>query len=475
MSALFLKLFHFEVWRRNSVAINMMLFMYKKSYADHMELDAKAIKELPVGEDVLIPECRGLRLSISKTRRSWIYRYKSPVDGKMRQVLIGHFPHCNYQRAVAKWIELRDAREDGDDPSLSKKKARADARQSALDQVRQAKVDAFTVREMCDAYLEEHILSSRTSQGYDYVKNLFKGNLADLADVPVSQVTRAMAYEKIKHIADVKKAPVVAKNLMLELAAAMAHLQESETLPTELPNWWRLLRDAPKLSRKLVSKGKKIGGKHIGRTRRVLSEDELSKLIPWLPNFSQSVEDALVLYLWTGVRGSEIVQMEGSEVATELDGNLWWTCPKRKTKNRNHEFAYDLRVPLFGRARDVVLRRKARYGDGHLWPCSPRQKESKRIAIPYMEQESIGNRVREHHPRYVEKTGYPVLPVLDWTPHDLRRTTRTLLSALDCPRDVAEQVIGHVVGDRYDRHSYDPQRREWLKRLSDFLENLVRR
>ena len=43
--------------------------------------------------------------------------------------------------------------------------------------------------------------------------------------------------------------------------------------------------------------------------------------------------------------------------------------------------------------------------------------------------------------------------------------------------DVAESVIGHMipgVAGVYNRHQYDEQRVEWLRRLSERLEELAR-
>ena len=49
---------------------------------------------------------------------------------------------------------------------------------------------------------------------------------------------------------------------------------------------------------------------------------------------------------------------------------------------------------------------------------------------------------------------------------------------MGCPDAVAEAVIGHmqpgVVGV-YNLHSYDLERAEWLRRLSDRLEELAQR
>jgi len=68
------------------------------------------------------------------------------------------------------------------------------------------------------------------------------------------------------------------------------------------------------------------------------------------------------------------------------------------------------------------------------------------------------------------------LTVTHWAPHDLRRTSRTILAKLGCPSDVAEIIMGHMlpgVEGVYNRHRYDAEKVEWLRKLSDYFESLV--
>ena len=53
----------------------------------------------------------------------------------------------------------------------------------------------------------------------------------------------------------------------------------------------------------------------------------------------------------------------------------------------------------------------------------------------------------------------------------------TSWQAMGCPGDVAESVLGHMipgVAGAYNRHQYDAERVEWLRRLSERLEELAR-
>lgn len=165
--------------------------------------------------------------------------------------------------------------------------------------------------------------------------------------------------------------------------------------------------------------------------------------------------------------------MEGGEVRQEAGGVWWWTIPKAKTKNARHESATDLRVPLFGRALNVVLRRKERFGDGWLFPAKRRDGK-----LTHSEQKAVQVAVYYHQPYSTTRPELERarLPVTHWAPHDLRRSARTLLAAMGCPGDVAESVLGHLipgVAGVYNRHQYDAERVEWLRRLSERLDELA--
>ena len=68
------------------------------------------------------------------------------------------------------------------------------------------------------------------------------------------------------------------------------------------------------------------------------------------------------------------------------------------------------------------------------------------------------------------------LTVTHWSPHDLRRTGRTLLASMGCPHEVGEAILGHVlpgVAGDYNLYHYDAERIEWLSALNVKLEALI--
>ena len=419
-----------------------------------MQFDARAAKLLAPGEHMTIDGCPGLRLAASASRRSWTYRYKSPLDGKMRQVMIGHWPAVTLASAVLSWESLRARRDAGEDPAQNKRQARADTRAEVA-------ATGYTVRALCNDYLAGHVDAHRKPKGAKEMRRLMTAHLDSISAKPAHTVTRADAFDLLESLAHI---PVSAQTLRGELGAAWDYALDAGRIPQETPNWWRLV-----MRGRLRSKGRTRAGVRIGTAKRVLSEAEVGALLRWLPNFSTLIADCLTLYLWTGARGAEIAAMEAREITQEADG-WWWTVPKAKTKNARHEVATDLRVPLVGRALAIV-RRRINLSGGWLFPA--------KSATGHSSQMTVGTQVHNHMPYSTVHPNRetPHLPVIHWSPHDLRRTARTLLAAMGCPDAVGEAVLGHVqpgIQGVYNLYGYDTERRHWLTLLDARLEALAK-
>lgn len=430
-----------------------------------MTFDARKAKKLESGEHLKIDDCPGLRLVRTDTGHTWTYRYKSPADERIRQLRLGAWPAMPVQEAIRMWSEARAERDKGVDLAAVRREERR-AEQAIAQAIVQATgaepqvlaSGQVTVRVLVNSYVERELRGRRKDRGTNEVQRSFDTMLDAIATRAACDITRADAYgliESFRHI------PVQASNLKSELRAAWAYGLDRGLLPPNTPNWWgEVFRN------KLKSKGKKIEGVHIGPVKRCLGEHELGQLIPWLPNFSKQVHDVLVLYIWTMARGSEICAMEAHEITKEDDG-MWWTIPKIKTKVGRHPLAQDFRVPLVGRARDIVQRRLEQHPKGFLFPSTGLSK--------HMQQKAVQTAVHFHQPYSKTRPDdkRPRLTVTHWAPHDLRRTSHTLLKSLDCPFDVAEVMLGHMTGV-YNRHKYDPQQRRWAVALDRKLEELAK-
>ena len=416
--------------------------------------DPRSARALKAGEPLIVEQAPGLRLEATVSGQSWIYRYRSPVDGRMRQLKLGRWPTLGFPAALAAWHRVKAERDAGGDPAAE----RRERRHAAVSKERSGRLTVARVRqEFLAAYAEN--VAPKT---YTEAIRLLERGLAPLDEREAASITRADAFDLLDAMRD---RPVVAASVRRLAGAAWDRALDSGRLQADTPNWWRLV-----LRGKLASRGKRVAGKHQGVQKRVLSADELGRLLPWLPNFTRDVEDALFLYLWTCCRGAEIVAMERSEVAEERDG-LWWTIPRAKLKMRRNPSLTDLRVPLIGRAEAIVRRRLASTDKAFLFHSRGRSS--------HIEQKAIGVAVYCHMPTCELRPEWvrPRLPVADWAPHDLRRTARTLLASLACPSEVTEAILGHLppgVQKVYNRHDYDVERRRWLRQLDSELERLAR-
>lgn len=418
-----------------------------------MAFDARKIKQMQPGTHASIDGFPGLRIEATTSKRSWTYRYKSPVDGLMKQTKLGEWPAMSYGAAIAAWEAARTNRSAGVDISAEKRRKRQG--ESELKQ-------PYTVKTLCDDYIVGHVERHRGESASANAIRLIRAGIKPIANLYPESITRQQAFSLID---GKRNSPTMAARLRAELGAAWEYAIDAEKLPSSTPNWWRQIMQG-----RLKSVGRVRAGERT-REKRVLSDDELTTLLAWTKLAPDLLRDAVTLYLWTGTRGAEIMAMEGAEITQERDG-IWWTIPKAKTKNANVESATDHRVPLIGRALSIVQRRKDAYGSGYLFPA----KRVKSHTIQKTVQEMIYR--CQPYSNVKHAYGAPTLTVTHWGLHDLRRTIRTMLARLGCPHEVAEAIIGHVLGGVagvYNRHRYDNERREWLARIDIELERLAGR
>lgn len=423
-----------------------------------MYFDARSAKALKAGEHIVVDGCSGLRLVASTSGKSWIYRYKSPVDERMRQIKIGEWPSVAFPAAVAEWEGLRKQRDAGVDPSLERKAQRSERKEQAVI----AKEGAYTVGRLVDDYINNYVVHHRIPANARALASRLRRGIEPIASLEPAGVSRSVAFELIQSLAD---RPVMAASVKQELGAAWDYAYDSGKLKDDVPNWWRQV-----LKGRLQSKGQLRDGEHKGTDKRVLSEEEIGRLIAKdFRLLSPLVQDVLTLYLWTAARGVEICALHADHISEE-DGFLWATLLKSETKNRNRDGATDFRFPLVGRAASVVRARLAANPDGFLFPG--------RHASGHVQQTNIQTQVHSKQPYSKTRPDWERerLSVTHWSPHDLRRTSRTLLAKMGCPDEVGEAILGHMtqgVAGIYNRYRYDAEKLQWLQRLAERLEAIV--
>lgn len=426
-----------------------------------MFFDARAAKLLKPGQHLVIDGCLGLRLVASLTRKTWTYRYKATdAAGRMKQMALGHWPAMTVQSAATAWEAARVQRGAGTDPGQHLRQAR---------QVLQRKHEdpaTYKVRAVVLDYVTGHLEQHRKAAGALAARRALE-RLLDaepiFAERAAGSITRADAFDLLDHRKD---KPTAAAKLRSMLGSAWDYALDAGRLPPDKPNWWRVV-----MKGRLKSKGKLFGGVHVGMVRRTLSGVEIGRLLAWLPNMHLLASDGCKMYLWTCARGVEIYGMRPEHVGREADG-WWWTVPKNLTKNARFDEAVDLRVPLVGEALEIVQRRLEGVGtSGWLFADAQGAQYLQHWVSTYINSmQPYGAKVKRRQGEGL------VLPVTNWTPHDLRRTSRTLLASLGCRNEIGEAILGHMPAEMvgtYNAYTYDSERRLWLEKLSARLNELA--
>ncbi len=215
----------------------------------------------------------------------------------------------------------------------------------------------------------------------------------------------------------------------------------------------------------------KIGGKDTERDR-VLSEDEIRALPRQLPaaQLFPTTEAALWLALATGCRIGELLRAEWQHVRPDARE---WFIPADNSKNGRPHTIYlsDFALRHFAALQTI--------NGGSRW-CFPNRDDSEHVCVKTVTKQ-LGDRQRGDATPMSRRSPHTNALALSggkWTPHDLRRTGATLMTALGVLPEVAEKCLNHAEESRvkrtYQRHSYDAEKREAWRRLGERLELLTR-
>src|SRR5262249_35805231 len=206
------------------------------------------------------------------------------------------------------------------------------------------------------------------------------------------------------------------------------------------------------------------------RKSRVLSNDEIRLL--WsrsvLPPVSPMIGLALGRILATGCRPGEVATMARSELEIGRNGTpTAWLIPGERTKNGKPHL-----VPLSPIARDLITEAIKLSGN------SPFVFAGRYAGGNGVTGHATAHAISVAMSRMVRNLGEGQPGVDTWradapTPHDLRRTCATRLSAAGVAPDVVSAVLNHaprtVTARHYDMHERIGEKRAALDRWSGIL------
>jgi integrase len=176
---------------------------------------------------------------------------------------------------------------------------------------------------------------------------------------------------------------------------------------------------------------------------RMLSDDEIRRI--WHAAEGQGVFGALVQFLLlTATRRNEAARMSRTELVTPDT----WLIPAARYKT-----GVEMLVPLSAAAQAVLARMPGKFPFAGRYEDKPFRGFGKSKTA--LEKASGAS---------------------SWRLHDLRRTSRSLMSRAGIAPHVAEQALGHKikgVAGVYDRHGYEVEKRRAFEALAALVSQIV--
>ena len=355
--------------------------------------------------------------------KSFILNYR--FGGRQRRYTIGRWPTWTVVAAVREARLLWQGIDRGEDPLVVKEAVREAAKPKPEPE------PAKTVAAMLDQFVRAHV-EKRLRRPDNYTQAFDRLVKPAIGSLPIQDLRRSHIVDMLDEIEE-QSGAVMADRTLSYFSSALNWYADNVDEDFTVPRLTKLKRAD-------------------GQSReRVLNDEEIRAV--WRAAETDGTFGAVVRFLLlTGQRRGDVYGMEWSELGE--DGV--WTIPGARYKTGKAH-----RVPLSQAALAIV---KAQPNTG---PLIFPGRNGHRLTIG-------SNRKALLDAAITKENGDTPLP--HWTLHDLRRTARTLLGTV-APRDIAERILGHVVGTKveraYDRGTYDEPKRAALEALASLIGTIL--
>jgi integrase len=363
---------------------------------------------------------KGFGIRVAPTgRKSFIFLYK--FQGTSRRLTFGSYPEISLANAHAAHANSRQLLERGADPASVEQDAKEESRRSP------------SVRRLVEEYIEKYAKPRKRSWKEDE-RILNKDVLPRWGKKKAQDITRRDIILLLDEI--VERGALIQANRTLAAIRKMYSFAIGRGI----------LDSSPCVAIPAPSKE--------NRRDRVLNEGEIKTFWERLDTakMKKSTSLSLKLQLITAQRKGEVAGAEWKDF--DLKKGLW-TIPAEKAKN-----GFPHRVPLSPLAIKILTELKEITGQSKWLLPSPR--EGQHIA-----ETSVDHAVRINADHF---------SIDHFTPHDLRRTAASMMTASGIQRLTVSKILNHVetgVTAVYDRHSYDKEKRQaletWERKLKSIL------
>jgi len=377
--------------------------------------------------------CAGLRVVVFPTKKkSFVVRYR--FRGRAQKLTLGpclidaadpgvpelDTPLSLLSARMLAATALRQAK-NGIDPGADKRNKKIALRRQ-FEAQRAAAADTF------QAVAEDYLRAQAKLRSIQKRRADLQILYQPLGHLPVAAIKRSQYKRELNRIAE--RAPVRADRVLSAISGLL--------------NWYADQSDD--FVSPLARTKRYVKAKDIARDR-VLSDDELRQLWTTAAGYDGPYGAYLQFILLTGTRRAEAGDMRRSEVQDDDT----WIIPGSRYKTK-----LDTLIPLSQAARDIVAA-QPKLGDGDFVFTANGARGLTGFA--------------EYKARFDKASG-----LTNWRLHDLRRTSRTLLSRAGINADIAERCLGHVIGGvrgTYDRHGFEQEKRAAFEALAAQIDRIV--
>lgn len=203
---------------------------------------------------------------------------------------------------------------------------------------------------------------------------------------------------------------------------------------------------------------------------RVLNDDEITKINEAI-TYSRMKESNKIMFKLLFIYGCRTQELRLCQPEHLDFKNEIWTVPKELNKPKDKKdvsSSKSIKRPLFAET-IVLFERAMQLNPKSAW-VFPKERRTE-VDEPVSESAmlDIPNRLRMN---IIDKYDGYMMP--SWSKHDIRRTVRTRMSNI-VSRDVAELMLGHVLGgteDNYNHNDFIEEKLIGYKKWYTILENL---
>lgn len=400
----------------------------------------------------------GLRLRVTpKGSKSWIFNYNSKTaDGyKTRSYTIGPFKQSDTDiaafsvaGAMRELFRLKSIVNAGGDPLFDK--------QALIQQRIIEEAEKLTVNELYDLWFAAEP-ANRKDKGAEVDRMMKKDVLSVIGNLDAKVIVKP-------HIQKIMQ-PVEKRGA--RIAGVVFSL---------LRQFFGWAEDRGYIENDPVAKFRKKIGSSGNERDRILSEEELTELFAKLPKagLSEVLQLAIQIQLGTACRGGELLKARWEHV--DLDESTWLIPAEHSKNGKPHlvhlsRFAHSLLNELFEITGDSLYLYPAARGTGHT--------NTQTITKSVSDRQRDGKDILKG--RTVQFADALILQGGQWRPHDLRRTSATLMAELGVLPDVIERCLNHTEAVKvrriYQRHDYMDDRKRAFEilgqKLAEIRENII--